>query len=89
VPLISTATGVRGFPLVSGRHYVAAEDADGFAQAILATLADPDLARSDSDRRAREGRALAETFAWERVGAAFAEAVARVVQGRDRAVTGA
>jgi glycosyltransferase involved in cell wall biosynthesis len=74
VPLISTAVGVRGFALVPDQHYVAAEDADSFARAILAQLRD----RAAADERAQAGRAFAEQFDWGPIGQEFAEVVARV-----------
>ncbi len=76
LPLISTAVGVRGFGLTPGRHYVAAEDADGFARAILAQFRD----RAGADERARAGRAFAEGFDWDPIGREFAETVARIAQ---------
>ncbi len=78
IPLISTAVGVRGFPLVPGRHYLAAETTDEFARAILDVIADP----SRFDEMARAGRAVAEQFAWEHVGEEFAAAVAGVAGGQ-------
>jgi glycosyltransferase involved in cell wall biosynthesis len=81
IPLISTATGVRGYPLLPGRHYTAAEDADGFARAILSHF----RSRASWDEPAREGRAFAEQFNWDRVGEEFAAAVAEVARGAPHA----
>jgi glycosyltransferase involved in cell wall biosynthesis len=76
VPMISTAVGVRGFALVPGQHYVAAEDADSFAHAILAQFRN----RAAADERAQAGRAFAEQFDWGPIGQEFAEVVARVAR---------
>jgi glycosyltransferase involved in cell wall biosynthesis len=76
IPLISTAVGVRGFALSPDRHYVAAEDADSFARAILAHFRD----RGAADERARAGRAFAEEHDWDQIGQEFAEVVERVAR---------
>jgi glycosyltransferase involved in cell wall biosynthesis len=74
IPLVSTAVGARGFPLVAGRHYVAAEDAEGFVRAVLTLFRE----RASWDGPARAGRLLAEQFDWERIADEFAAAVAGV-----------
>jgi glycosyltransferase involved in cell wall biosynthesis len=76
IPLVSTAVGARGFPLVPGRHYLPAEDADSFAQALLAVLRQ----RGVFDEQARQGRTLAEEFDWDPIAAQFASLVAGVVK---------
>ncbi len=76
IPLISTAIGVRGFALTPECHYVAAEDADSFARAILAQFRD----RAAADDRARAGRTFAEDHDWDQIGREFAEAVAGVAR---------
>jgi glycosyltransferase involved in cell wall biosynthesis len=40
VPLVSTTLGAEGLPVVDGEHLLLADDADGFAQAILRLLDD-------------------------------------------------
>ncbi|WP_165228286.1 glycosyltransferase [Aquisphaera insulae] len=77
IPLVSTPAGVRGHPVEPGRHYIPAEDAEGFAGAILGVLADP----AAFDAQAAAGRAVAESLSWPVVGADFASAVARVARG--------
>ncbi len=42
-PVVSTAVGVEGLPLVPDEHYVRALDADAFAGAVLRLLRDPAL----------------------------------------------
>lgn len=81
VPLVSTAIGVRGFPLVPMVHYAPAEDADSFADHIVAAL----RARHSLDERARQGRAVAERFDWERIAQDFVNVVTSVV-GRSKRV---
>jgi glycosyltransferase involved in cell wall biosynthesis len=80
VPLVSTAVGARGYPLLPGEHYEPAEDAEGFARAILAVFANP----AAFDARAQRGRAFAEAYSWGRVGADFAQAVALVAKSSTR-----
>ncbi len=67
----------RGHPVEPGRHYIPAEDADTFARAIIEIFHAPER----FDDLARAGRSLAESLAWERVGEAFAAAVAAAAQG--------
>ena len=76
VPLVSTATGVRGHPLEPMRHYLPAEDADSFAETILRVLADT----PSFDAQAIAGRAVAESKSWTRVGKSFAALVASVAR---------
>jgi glycosyltransferase involved in cell wall biosynthesis len=76
IPLISTAVGVRGYPLLPGREYVSAEDADGFARAIIDQFRD----RAAADERARAGRAVAEQYDWAPIGREFAAAVSSVAR---------
>lgn len=42
-PVVSTTVGVEGLPLVPDEHYVRAEDAEGFAAAVVRLLRDPAL----------------------------------------------
>jgi glycosyltransferase involved in cell wall biosynthesis len=76
VPLVSTATGVRGHALEPMRHYLPAESADSFAETILRVLAGPAL----FDAQAIAGRAVAESKSWARVGESFAALVASVAR---------
>jgi glycosyltransferase involved in cell wall biosynthesis len=72
IPLVSTAFGVRGFPVTPTVEYTPAENAEEFARAILAVFRN----RAAYDAQARSGRRLAERFAWDRVGEEFSAAAA-------------
>jgi polysaccharide biosynthesis protein PslH len=74
VPLVSTSVGARGHHLEPGHHYLQAENADEFANAIAAVLEN----RSRYDDQAIAGRALAESLSWANIGRGFAEGVQRV-----------
>jgi glycosyltransferase involved in cell wall biosynthesis len=78
LPLVSTGVGVRGFELREGEHYARAEDAEGFARALLAAL----RGRAGLDARALRARAVAEQFDWERLGGRFADVVFRAAEAR-------
>ncbi|MGC4087196.1 MAG: glycosyltransferase [Polyangiaceae bacterium] len=84
LPLVSTANGVRGFALVSGEHYLRAESAAQFAQAIVSCLA----ARSTCDGMARRGREFTESHDFHGLAQQFA-AVVREVAERARSPRGA
>jgi glycosyltransferase involved in cell wall biosynthesis len=71
VPLISTAVGVRGYPLTPGRQYLVAETVEEFASAILAVLRN----RQNYDDMAHAGREVAEQFSWRIVGDLFVAAL--------------
>jgi glycosyltransferase involved in cell wall biosynthesis len=43
IPVVSTAIGVEGLAIEDGRHYLRADDADGFAAAVVRLLAEPAL----------------------------------------------
>ncbi len=66
IPLVSTAVGVRGFPLEDGVHYRRAETDACFAARLLEGL------RGDTpDSQAASGREVAEAHAWSRLTARF------------------
>jgi glycosyltransferase involved in cell wall biosynthesis len=44
VPLVSTTLGAEGIPVIDGEHILIADDASGFASAILRLLEDKELA---------------------------------------------
>jgi glycosyltransferase involved in cell wall biosynthesis len=73
IPLVSTAVGVRGYPLRAGEHYAAAETADEFARAIARALDE----RASLDEAAKRGRAFAEAYDWASIGRRFADEVER------------
>ncbi len=76
VPLVTTATGARGFALRDGEHARFAETSDAAADAVCDLWRD----REAADRRARAARALAETLDWTALGARFARAVLDAVE---------
>jgi polysaccharide biosynthesis protein PslH len=57
LPVVSTAIGVEGLPVEEGRHYLRADDADGFAQAVVSLLRD----RAFADVLSRQARAFVES----------------------------
>jgi glycosyltransferase involved in cell wall biosynthesis len=70
LPVVSTQLGVEGLGLVPGTHFVAADEAAGFAGAVRALLGDYALRRT----LAETGRALLEArYGWERIGKQFEE----------------
>ena len=77
LPLVSTAVGVRGFGLHSGRDYREADSAEDFAREILDAFRD----RRKFDASAGSGRALAARYDWEELSARFAGLVHE--SGRD------
>jgi glycosyltransferase involved in cell wall biosynthesis len=68
-PVVGTPLGVEQIGVVNGRHAVIAQTPAALADEVATLLADP--ARSIA--LSREGRALAETFRWERALAAAEE----------------
>jgi glycosyltransferase involved in cell wall biosynthesis len=69
-PVVSTAVGVEGLPVVADEHYLRADDVDGFAAAVLRLLRDSELrARMASASR----RYVAANFSPQIVGRAFEE----------------
>ncbi|HEY1410563.1 MAG TPA: glycosyltransferase, partial [Rhodopila sp.] len=67
-PVVSTTLGIEGLDVTDGENFLRADDADGFARAILALLEDRSMrARiADAARRLME-----ERFSWSRVAAQF------------------
>jgi len=76
--IVSTTIGAEGLPVEDGVDIRIADDADGFAAAVVALLRDPAHA-------ARLGRAAASqvraNFGWKGVAAQFAEACEAAVRG--------
>ena len=56
MPVITTTVGLEGIDAITGEHLLVADDADGFAAAVIRVLNDPAL----QDRLAENGRILAE-----------------------------
>ncbi|HEY6524085.1 MAG TPA: glycosyltransferase family 4 protein [Solirubrobacteraceae bacterium] len=61
-PVVGTPLGVEEIGVVNGRHAVIAETPAALADEVVELMADPERSMALS----REGRALAETFRWER-----------------------
>jgi glycosyltransferase involved in cell wall biosynthesis len=74
--LVSTSLGCEGIDVQDGRDLIVADEAMEFADAILALMGDPGLAR----RLGRNGRELMEgNYSWDTSGQALAALYARVV----------
>ena len=69
-PVVSTSIGVEGLPLEPGRHYLRADTAADFADAVVRLLRDPDL-RLALSREAR--RYVEDRFSFRRAAQAFEE----------------
>jgi glycosyltransferase involved in cell wall biosynthesis len=76
IPLVSTTVGVRGFPLIGGKHYLPANNADEFAAAILHVFDN----RDSFDGQAGHARTVAEEHDWGPIARRFAELVTNVIQ---------
>jgi glycosyltransferase involved in cell wall biosynthesis len=77
VPLVSTAVGVRGFPMAPDEHFLPAESASEFARAIVTVLRE----RARFDAAAARAREVAEAFDWQAIGNQFATLVERAAEG--------
>jgi glycosyltransferase involved in cell wall biosynthesis len=81
VPVVSTSVGIAGVAATPGLHHLGADDAEGFAQAIRRTLADP----AGAQERARAARALVEsTYDMSAVARAHEAALALAVRAHAR-----
>jgi GT2 family glycosyltransferase/glycosyltransferase involved in cell wall biosynthesis len=81
IPIVTTAVGAEGMGLEDGRHVLIAEDAEGFAEAIVRLYRDGAL----RSRLAEAGRQLvASRFSNQSVGALW-----RAILGRARDIVGA
>lgn len=77
-PTVGTTIGLGGLDFEAGRDALVADDAPGFAEAVVSCLSDDALAGSLS----RRGRSLAETrYAWSTIGRAYAELLAQRAGG--------
>ena len=66
--VVSTSVGAEGLALESGRHFLAADTAHDFAQAVIRLLRDPARRRALGDA----GRALVEAnYSWSKVARLF------------------
>ena len=68
-PVVGTTIGLAGLGLTHGVNAVVADDAPGFADAVVRLLLDDHFARS----LAEAGRQHVERFSWRRIGEAFAD----------------
>ena len=67
-PVVSTALGAEGLPVVPGEHFVQADDPDAFAAAVVSLLHD----RGRRTALGRAGRRLVEErFSWSQVAGEF------------------
>jgi glycosyltransferase involved in cell wall biosynthesis len=75
-PVVSTTVGAEGLGIGPGRHYVAADDPDAFAGAVVALLRDPARRCGIGDA----GRRLVEScYAWPTIARAFEQRCEEVV----------
>lgn len=76
-PIVSTTTGVEGLPVARGEHYLCADDAQGFADAVVALL-ENDSAREEIAIRAR--RHVEDHCSFRVAAGAFEAACERAMQ---------
>lgn len=67
VPVVATRVGAEGLPIEPGRHYLEADDAEGFASAINGLSARSLKPDAGLERLVAEARAAAETLFWPRI----------------------
>ncbi len=78
-PVISTTLGIEGLDVTDGENFLRADDADAFAKAILALLANASL-RATIAGAAR--KLMEERFSWSKVAAQFEAICLRALQRR-------
>jgi glycosyltransferase involved in cell wall biosynthesis len=83
LPLVSSASGVRGFALKQGDDYSAAESAEEFARCLARCLRD----RGACDPAAERNRAFAEAHDFSVLGRRFADLVANCAGAERRSVS--
>ncbi len=76
-PIVSTTIGAEGLPYTDGTDIRIADDAAGFAAAVVQLLRDPALGATIGAAAARQVR---EQFGWQRVTEQFAAACAATVE---------
>ena len=80
-PVVSTRIGVEGLDIEAGRHFLAADDAEDFAEATVRLLGDAGL----RDGLARAARArLEERFSWVLVARQFEDICLRAMDAHAR-----
>jgi glycosyltransferase involved in cell wall biosynthesis len=79
VPVVSSGAAVRGIKGYPGRHFLVAESAEDFADAVLRVLRDPEL----GGRLAAQGRALVEErYSWDRSAAEYLSVLESAISSR-------
>lgn len=68
-PVISTSIGAEGLPVRDGEELLIADDAESFAQAVIRTLTENNLAAKISEQARKT---VCERFDWSRAAEAFA-----------------
>jgi glycosyltransferase involved in cell wall biosynthesis len=66
-PIISTGLGVEGLPVEDGRHYVRADDAEAFAEAIVRVGDALQGDRGDLERMLAAARSAVSSLFWDRI----------------------
>ena len=76
--VVSTSVGAEGLPLEDGRHYLRADDASGFAAAVVSLLREPArrAALGDAGRRL-----VVERFSWPQVAQEFELRCREAIEG--------
>jgi glycosyltransferase involved in cell wall biosynthesis len=73
---VSTAIGAEGLPMVSGTHFMQADDPDAFAGAVVSLLRDPHRRQAlGGDGR----RLVEERYSWPQVAREFTATCEEVV----------
>ncbi len=77
-PVVGTSIGLEGIGATHREQLLIADDAAGFADAVIEVLRDDDLARA----MARSGRSHVEgRFGWDRIGRDYVELITRLLDG--------
>lgn len=77
-PVISTAVGAEGLPVEPDRHYLRAEDSEGFAAAARALRTQPERVREIS----LAARSALEAFVWPSISVRLAELLGEALDQR-------
>ena len=80
-PLVSTTIGAEGLPVSHGEEILIADDAAGFADAIVNVLQDASFASGLGQRAATRVR---RDFSWASVAARFAESCSEAIARASR-----
>jgi spore maturation protein CgeB len=79
-PVVSTTVGAEGLALTSGREFIAADQPEEFASAVVRLLHD----EAERDALGQAGRALVvERYSWDHVAREFERLCERVVPAND------